>query len=457
MDSTCKNRQREQVQFQPQRPGPASASEQSYLVHRNEFIYGTDQIYPLHKSGTRVKASRSAIDLGRSVNIHKKKDGDKARQRDGQNLTRVIFRSLQVHAKKKRTYHRIYNYSVSGNLLGSATTVRLVAMANQCQKRRKYNYHHFGDCGGAEDKTEQGPHLQEPCRDGHEPGVLHLKPPGVTHCQAEDPNANRHHRSSVDHLVNGVRALNENVASLIDFLLGTQIEKFVPATDPGFVQLKGSQVVVPAHYFEPAWTARDWKQLVLRLLDLLPPGSAHAFVTARRHHSNAFGQLYKQVGSYASCPPVVQEAMFFERRDVQVILEQALAVFYTLFTPEQFEELVNILVNSPWQLAVKSKLYNMVKRVVVSAEITCTPGKAIQFWNDTGVAVLPSEMYVIFCILLFEQDQGLINTAKLPFTGNGILQRAIRTVWQQFHRTQTLQAKSPSSTLSSFGQSSTTE
>ena len=135
--------------------------------------------------------------------------------------------------------------------------------------------------------------------------------------------------------------------------------------------------------------------------------------------------------------------MFFERRDVQYILEKALACFYIIFLPIEFEILLDHLFGQPWQLPIGSYLYKRVKQIVISAEVACVPGRTIQFWNGTGVDLLKSELYVIFCLLLFEGEHGLINISVLPFTTNGILEQALKTAWTHFRRSQILQTRSP--------------
>lgn len=234
--------------------------------------------------------------------------------------------------------------------------------------------------------------------------------------------------------------LNEDLTGLIDTLLSTHIAKFVTSNSDGaFVRLQGSSIEVPSHYFEDAWTQDDWIQLSIKLLKLLPPGSAHAITMARKNHGPNFKVLYEKIGMYGTCPPVVQEAMFFERRDVQEILEVALNIFHTIFTPKEFDFFVRQLVFKPWQLDFKSKLYFDIKTIIIDAEICCVPGKKIQFWNGTGIHLLPSESYVIFCLLLFETGYSYIT--KLDLEAEGTLQSSLKTVWRKYHHLKTLPTK----------------
>ena len=242
--------------------------------------------------------------------------------------------------------------------------------------------------------------------------------------------------------------MNVDISSLVDHLLSTQIEKLtVDSTDPLFVRLMGSDIVVPKNYFEPAWGEREWLGLVQELLRLLPPGSAHAFTIARKSRGKEYQQLYERIGMYCTCPPVVQQAMFFERRDVQQVLEYALAEFHRLMTPRQLDGLLRRVLARPWKVELQTKLYRDIKRVVRQAELVCVPGAVIQFWNGEGVGLLPSERYVIFAVLLFGEGFDYATTFSDPTPG--ILQAGLRTVWHlKTQRTRTTPPKSPRPTSS---------
>lgn len=186
--------------------------------------------------------------------------------------------------------------------------------------------------------------------------------------------------------------------------------------------------MVPKAYFDPPWKRADWERLAVEMLRLLPEGSASAFTMARLKRGLFYEKMYEQFGMYATCPPVVQEAMFYERRDVQDLLELGLAFFHSVMTPQEFDDLVTALTGTPWHLELKDQLYNDVKAVISEAEIACVPGTTIQFWNGLGLGVLPSELYVIFIVLLFGEKFDYIHTFSL--TSEGALENALRTAWR---------------------------
>ena len=103
------------------------------------------------------------------------------------------------------------------------------------------------------------------------------------------------------------------MSGLIDSLLKTKATKYIASsTDNTFVRLQGSSIEVPKYYFDNVWTDHDWMLLATKLLQLLPPGSAHAITMARKKQGPNFLTLYKEIGMYATCPAVVQEAMFLK-------------------------------------------------------------------------------------------------------------------------------------------------
>ncbi len=201
---------------------------------------------------------------------------------------------------------------------------------------------------------------------------------------------------------------------------------------------------MPRTYFEPPWELRDWEHLAVELLRLLPTGSASAFTMARLKRGLFYERLYERYGMYSSCPPVVTEAMFFERRDVQVLLELGLSFFHSVMTPVAFASLVDDLTRTEWVLDLKSSLYNDVKAVIQQCEIVCVPGATIQFWNNTGLAVLRSELYVIFIVLLFDKKFDYIHTFSLP--SEGTLEKALKAAWQMNTTLTTSQPRSGKST-----------
>lgn len=221
-------------------------------------------------------------------------------------------------------------------------------------------------------------------------------------------------------------------------------DKLLPAANK-FVVLKNTGLTVPQSFFEPPWTAADWYEFALALLQLLPAGSAFAFTQARRHRGPQFARLYRAVGAYSCCPPAVQTALFFERRDVQHLVERSVASLHALLLPEQVTALVaGLLV--PWRLPLGTALATAVCEVAAAAEIVAIPGSVIQFWQSEGVTVLPSEQYVIFTLLLFAEPWAYIN--RRPPPGDSALHFALNQVWTlAAQHTPTTATKSPPRSL----------
>lgn len=223
------------------------------------------------------------------------------------------------------------------------------------------------------------------------------------------PNGSPNKEYGRDNDADGENHLSTNEKTLI-----LELKRHYKVNDYELGKIIMSPVPLPLLLPECEW--KDTPKLRVKIImDLvLRNRDVYSYLLSVRHTSTVAQRIYQRHKNCLLPPPIVCDALRVGRDDIRLFVATSSWVLTRSGVP--FAEVMNVI-REPWKVVINSEFYNNVLTAIRKAQIVCVPANkviSIFFYRGGGIYLNVTEKYILFLILLFDADFGVITTQTLP-------------------------------------------